>query len=775
MAGIEGSYKSPLQGVSQQVPRERLEGQVTAQDNMLSDVVTNLRRRPGAEYQYHLMSSHGATADNILGWYTDIGGQQVHILVNCNSGIVRLLDTEYNDLGTLETDGYLIAANRESIRATTVGQEFFILNTEQVPTKVNGTAGAPLMGYFTVRSAAFSKAYTVTIKNNTKQAEYTYTTPGGTTAGDAAKAAPEYIITQLAAAINNDATNNLTAVASGASCLVTSAAGALSITTNAGALFIATSGANHVRSESDLPPNLPPEADGLIIGTGQSHIPVYYKYIAATVAWLETGIAGSPTELGNMPCSIRKTGAGWEISTAKYEGRYAGDDETNPDPEFVTSGISGMGAYQGRLVLLSGPMVSLSASNKPRRFYRSTVASLVDDDPIHVGASANSSAAYAHCIPFHKDLLLFSSQYQALIPSGNVALTPRTATVVLTSSYDADMTSTPIALGRTVMYPAPRSKDFYGVMEMVPSTYTDSQYVSQDATQHIPKYMGGRCRFSVSSSVANMALFASTLDKRTLVVHEYSWDGDDKVQQAWHKWTFGFDIATAYFAGDAVVLVFVQNGVIVACTIDPRAGFLVANAERRPFLDIHMPAVIVDHVVTVPAWVHTFAPTAGTDLRINLSTGDLAGEPVGFTSDGLNLRTVRSYPSGAVTLGFPYRSAYSPTPPMIKDENGVKVSTNKLTILRYVLSTLNSSEYQVLVRDVSHEDTVAALAVGTLYWTSAELQLGNARVGGDTVGIIPMRTNADTTTVVVFTDGLGELNVVGLEYVCRYNQRIRRR
>lgn len=55
MAALDGAIKSLMQGVSQQVPRERLDGQVSTQVNMLSDVVNGMRRRPGARLVSQLL------------------------------------------------------------------------------------------------------------------------------------------------------------------------------------------------------------------------------------------------------------------------------------------------------------------------------------------------------------------------------------------------------------------------------------------------------------------------------------------------------------------------------------------------------------------------------------------------------------------------------------------------------------------------------------------------------------------------------------------------
>lgn len=779
MGAFEASYKSLLQGVSQQIPRERLSGQVTAQENMLSDPVTNLRRRPGAQYLFS-QTSAGAAMDRIAAWYTDIGGEQVHIIVNCASGTLHVKDNEFNELATF-TAPYLTAPDATELRAAAVGQELFIARVGRYPAKGPGASGDyDRRGFFYVRLGAFQRSFMVRIVTAAGSWVHTYTTPTGTNPGDPALATPEYICGQLVAQINAGyPTHGVTATQAGTSAYLVGVAGAiyLTVTSESGASYVVGSGARQLRNEIDLPPVLPPAADGTIISTGLSSAPVYYMYNYAQSAWLESGDVSSPNYLNGMPVSVQRdpgTGA-WSLNTSNYEGRYAGDDDTNPDPAFLESGITGLGSYQGRLVILAGNIVSLSASNNPRRFYRSSVVSLNDADAIHVGASANSSASYRWCLPFQKDLLLFSEAYQALIPSGNVAITPRTATVVLTSTYDADMTSSPVGLGRTVMYPTPRSQSFFGINEMLPSSYTDSQYTSNDATSHLPKYMGGRCRFAVSSNTANMALFAPTGERNSLIVHEYLWAGDEKVQQAWHKWTFAYDIAYAYFANDRVILLFAREGQLVGCSIDPREGNVDDDAMRRPFLDFYQFAEVTDHTVGIPEWLLDFDPDVAERIRIANAEGDLAGDAVGFRVDGDSLVTVRSFPSGTVALGTPYRSALIPTAPMVQDQNGVQISTNKLTILRYLINTLGSQEYNVLVRDTNYAGDVSSGDVGTLYWSSRELMLDHARVAAASVGVVPMRTNADTTTLLIYTEGQGELNIVGLEYVCRYNQKLRRR
>lgn len=775
MSTFESSFKSLLQGVSQQIPKERLPGQVTAQLNMMSDPVTNLRRRPGSQFQ---RADSFGTVDplKIKTWFTDVSGERCHVVLNTLTGVLRLYDPSWNILHTYAAQSYLQGIP-EDIQAASVGNEFFLCNTTANPA-VAGSLGGPVPtqnGFFYVVAGSFSRAYTVTISWNGGSNTFTYTTPSGTTAGDAALSTPEYITAQLITQIAATGIYGYSSVSSYAHVWKTGAT-AFTVNTSSGSSYMVASKDMYVPQPSFLPAQLPSSADGMICRVGALEMPQYYKYVHASTSWLETAAYGSPTSITGMPISIFWNGSAWSMSTAAFEGRLAGDEKSNPNPAFIEYGITGVSTYQGRLVILAGPQVCLSSTSVARRFYRSTITSILDSDTIGVGSAMNNSAAYRHALPFQKDLLLFSESYQALIPTGNAALTPRTAAVLPTSGHEVDTTSAPIVIGRTVMYPSPRSETFFGMMEMAPSPYTDSQYVSQDATPHLPKYMGGRCRFSVASSIAGMALFAPSGDPYSLLVYEYMWDGDNKVQQSWHTWTFPYVIASAHFAFDRVVLAHAANGTIVFSTIDPKAGALAFDAGRKPFMDLWTSATVAANSVDLNATLLTFDPTYVDKVRLTNLTGDLAGELIGSTkADANTLTTVRSFDAGDVAAGIPYTSMFSPTPPQIKDFNDVVISTNKATLLRYLLGTKNSSQFRVVVSDVNTDGDAEGVDTGTLTWSSQELELGRALFSTDAVSIIPCRTNSASTALEVSTDAFGELNITSLEYVMRYHQKIKRR
>ena len=203
MSIFESSYKSLLQGVSQQLPRERLPGQVGSQDNMLSDPVTNIRRRPGAQFRYSVPMPD-VTSNSVKAWFTDIGGFKVHVLLDTINGSLKVLDEEYNLLEYFPDQTYLQTTDASKIRSTTVGDEFFLANVDKVPSITAGTSGInpTRRGYFYIAAGSFSRGYSVTITSSVGNITASYTTPSGTTAGDAANSTPDYIATQLANALD---------------------------------------------------------------------------------------------------------------------------------------------------------------------------------------------------------------------------------------------------------------------------------------------------------------------------------------------------------------------------------------------------------------------------------------------------------------------------------------------------------------------------------------------------------------------------------------------
>lgn len=769
----DGAIKSLMQGVSQQVPRERLDGQVSVQLNRLSDVVNGNRRRPGARY---LSDTPVNTSydDRVFATYADVGDSANHILVNTETGALVILSEDFSTTLHSSTQTYLQASSAAALQTASLRGHLYIANTEKAPALVHGSTiqqDPKKQGFLYVLTPAFSKDYDVTVSNSVDTYTYTYTTPNGQDSGDAQYAKPSYIISQLAGQINaRQGTSGVICEPYEAYLRIVSATETLVITTNAGSTYMIGSNNSRVSLATQLPARLPAGGNGQLcaVGTSEKNF-IWYQYDSTDIVWKEAGAYGSPTGLSNMPIRISLDGD-YTVETPEYEGRLAGSDETNEDPGFIENGLTGFGAFQGRLVILAGPEVCMSAAGNPLRWYRSTVTSLLTEDSINVYSGAATSTNFRHCVQFNKDLLLFSRSCQAVIPSGNAAITPQTAQIVITSQYTTDTLSQPTPVGRSVLYSMPRTESFAGVLELIPSNTTDSQYTSNDITAHIPRYLPGSIRSITASTTSNSSVFICTGDNTSVFVQDYLWSGDEKVQSAWHQWTFPYPVVCAWFVRDRVYLGLRDAAGFFVVTVEPQGGDTVEGLTR-PFSDIYTEVSVSFGEFTLPTHLRA-AYSAGGALMLTFADGDMGGMVAGIDSvdtDTWVVKTVRNVPAGKYFVGVRYSSVLTPTPPLVRDSNGVVIGTSRTMLTRYELTLKDSGEFHVDITDSSR--TLTDGTYNSLVYSSTELEPNQPTRASLGRCIIPVRAQAQTTVATFESDGDTDLCILDIEYVLQYRAR----
>lgn len=773
---FDGSIKSLLQGVSQQVPRERLDGQVSVQLNRLSDVVNGNRRRPGARYLAELPTT-SQYDDRIFASYVDIEDAANHVIVNTETGQLLILSEDFTTVLHNSTQNYLIASHAGAIQTASLRGNLYLANTERVPTKVFGTTvqqDPTKTGFYFVRTPAFQKDYDITLSNAVGTYTYTYRTPSGTGAGDADLAKPSATANFLWGAINAaTGTHGITAAVYDAYLYIKSISGPLTITTNAGNTYATASNQSRVALVSDLPARLPNAGNGMLVAVGTTDRNfVWYQYDSASAIWKEAGAFGSPTGFTNMPLSVSLDGL-YTVSAPVYEGRLSGSDKTNEDPGFIDKGVTGFGAYQGRLVILAGPEVCMSAAGNPLRWYRSTVTTLLPDDPINIFSGAATSTNFRHCVQFNKDLLLFARSCQAVVPSSSAAITPQTAQIVITSGYATDTLAQPSIVGRSVLYSMPRTEGFAGVLESIPSNTTDSQYTSNDITAHIPRYLPGRIRSIVSSTTGNSSAFLCTGDNKGLFIQDYLWSGDEKVQSAWHQWSLPYPVVCTWFVRDRIYIGLRDGTALLIVTVEPQAGASI-GPYVRPFSDVYIRVTITDRKFVLPTRLRN-AIASGDRLFITFADTSMGGMWVGYESidpSTFVVTTVRGIPNGEYFVGIRYTSVLSPTPPVIKDANGVVIGTSRTLLTRYELTLKDSGEFHAVITDSSR--TLTDGNYSSLVYSSTELLPNNPTNATLGRAIIPVRAQVQDTVALFEADADSDLCILDIEYVLQYRARRQR-
>lgn len=786
----ELAYPSLLNGVSQQTPRERVNGQLTQQINMMSDPVTGLRRRPGLEYKASFTSN--ASPNQVYSQYLEIGSVPINLFIYTNTGTAIITTPEFKKLKEFQFE-YLKAKDASSIRVTNSAGLGWILNKEQKPKPVKSENKDPAQsGFITIRTGAFLKKYSFTIqikyRGEVSTATVTYTTPKGDAYGDAAISIPEAIIQHIAKLINDgktDQTGNGQATGShdvGKRCYtwVEGSTGFVTFRTNtfpepgdyikiinkSGSTYAASSAAGKVRDTNQIPASIPKQGDGWILAVGASTQAMqYYKWNYSTLAWDECGSFDSYTGITNMPLQLSlDPDNNVEIKEVQFQGRNAGDQLNNPYPHFIDYGITGIGTFLGRTVFLSGAYVCLSASRFPTRTMRSTVTEVLDSDAIEIASGSASSASFEHAVQFNKDLILFASTHQAVIPTGNNALSPTNAMLVLTAQQSMDTTARPSVVGHTLMYSTPLSQNYFGVGELTPSQYTNSVYTPQNLTDHIPKFLSGKCRHIVSGGSINMALFSSSTNYRQIYVHEYFWSGTQRQQISWHKWTLPMDLCSVHFAKDKIIMLLKQGqDNILICTVDPRSTQYLTSINKTAFLDFNTQITLSNGVGTLPEYL-----VDRDDVMCTSLTPGLQCQPVGFTKSANKITVHSSYKTNKINVGIKYMSRVIPNSPIVSQSNtynGSKrvISDTKDTLLRAQITVKNSGFFMVSVKD--DRTTTSELQKSTLTWASKDLQLGKQKVSSVYDVVVPCRTNAHTSQLAMYTDGAKQMNILSLLYM----------
>lgn len=775
---FEGVMPSLLRGVSQQIPRERQPGQLGALQNMLCDPVTGLRRRPPAR-SVSLTGMPAPADDFLFTAYIERGTDGRHLLINTQTGYWQLLSKDTGTLINSGTSSYLqTSIGATSIQTASINGLTYILNTEKQPvTAINNTGriDPSTTGFFYITTAAFEKTWSVTIQSSDLPGgSVTGTTESGSTENYGIQGKPAAVIDRLYTDLVANGIPSANIVKFEQYLFFRGLSG-INVTSDSGKTYAVWSNQSRVDLESDLPASLPAAADGCMCRVGKAGSdPAYYRYDYASRSWEEVGAYGSISSISNMPLELA---ADDNIIVRNFEGRLAGDDDTNKDPAFVENGyITGIAAFQGRLVLLSGASVCMSASGLYQRFYRSTVTSLLDTDRIDIASASAQDSVFRTAIQFNRDLAVFGDSMQAVVPGGN-ALTPTTASISLTSEFSCDSRVSPIVTGQTVLYANRRNQSYAGLLEFIPSAYTSSQYVSQDATVHLPRYIPGRIMNMDVSSVTNIGFFRYSGERNSLLVYEFLWGADGaKSQAAYHKWVLPATILNMHAQSELMYL-FVRgaNGNVQALQVDPREGFVAGAAYDYPYVDLPLEVTVSSRSFSLPAALRFSGITVEDIALAYKEDATAAGSELGLSSldTSWNVQTVRGVPDGNYYVGLRTAALAKLTPPMLKDQNDNLVGSGHVRLLRLDVAIRSSGDFDVEVLDTTRDVDTTDEVSGVLM-NSKELAPGlplKADLGNI---IIPCRTNSDTTEVTLSTSGTQEMNVLDVSYILRYNQRRQR-
>ena len=550
-----------INGVSQQSETLRLGSQAEDQINGFSSVVEGLKKRPPSEF-IKKISNSAYTNPFIHTINRDTNERYILIITQNNIEVYGIDGTSYT-VNTPSGTSYLNIANpKDNFRAVTIADYTFLVNTSQtVAMDSTLSATRPFEAIYSVTQGVDQTKYTLNINGT----DYSYTST--TTASD-------YQSTNVATQIFNQI-NSLSGFT------VTNLGSDLHISNSSDFTISATDGYGNQASQvikgstaqfSDLPKRAVDGYTVEISGDPANTFDNYYvKYVADSSTdggiYQETVVGGTKDSLdvstmphvlirqadGNFrftPCNgSTYTISGTDYDVPEWGSRLVGDETSASNPSFVDKTISDVFFHRNRLGFLADENVIMSRAGEFFKFYPETVTTVLDSDPIDVAVSHTKVSILKHAIPFNEDLLLFSDQSQFLL-QGSAILSPTNIDVAPTTDFENSDLCKPVSAGKNVYFLFKKG-DYSGVREFFIRPDSD-QNDADDITGAVPKYIPKNVFKMAVATNENILCLLTNEEQNAVYVYQWYIANNQKLQSAWHKWTYGNTTDTKVLNADFI-------------------------------------------------------------------------------------------------------------------------------------------------------------------------------------------------------------------------------
>jgi hypothetical protein len=546
MALIDQPLPNLFGGVSQQPALSRYLNQLEAQVNCLADPVEGLQKRPASEWIKKLTTGPDAARPAFFKIDRDQDNRFVGMV--SADGTIRVFDTVDGTEKTV-TGGaqpYLVSSQPHSdIRTLSVADYTFIVNRTQVVARTDAAAASrPKEALVFARAGNYGRSYSITIKKGATTILGSYLTPDGSSAAHTSSIDTQNIAAQLR--------NNFNAAMTAAGFTVELIGSLLYITHPSEDFTVVTEdgqGGEALRAYKDNTQrftDLPRTGkEGIVLriaGDQTSSFDDYWVRYTGTV-WEETIQPGLYTQLdaSTLPVAlVRNPDGTFTVGPLPWVNRAVGDDDSNPFPSFVGGAISSMFYFRNRIGFLSDENVILSQAGDYFNYFRTSVTTLLDGDPIDTPASDASGESspvsiLEHAVAFDKKLVIFARNAQFIMGS-NGLLTAGEAEIDPVTSFSCSPTCRPTAAGRYIYFAFDRD-GASGVREF----YVDGAAQTEDAeevTAHVPTFLPSGILSMSTSTLENVIVALPETGNNKLYVYEYFWGDREKLQSAWGKWEF---------------------------------------------------------------------------------------------------------------------------------------------------------------------------------------------------------------------------------------------
>lgn len=725
-----------VNGVSQQHPQFRLPSQADIVENFLPSLVHGLRTRFPVTHVAKLSDSFPATT--LMKTHVIPRGDSTHqFLMFTNSAVKRYAKTGEPLPTTIDPSvaNYILATDPEhNIVTKTIADHTFILNKTQTASLKSTKSDARVCSAMVfVKTANYQTTYNLTINGVTA----THTTPSGVgtqehppaiiSTHDIARALVEGATWPDGIAINSGTIMAIKSVIY-IICPSTTVLSKISISDSRGntQMFLITDKVQHY---SDLPTmaehNFITKVTGEHSTDAKNEEDDYYvKFIAEDPltnigpgAWRECAAPDMQHEIAatTMPVALRIENNAGSIIPMEWVERKVGDEVTNPVPSFINTRITDIFFHRNRLGFIAGDNVILSQAGDFLNFWAMTARTITDGDPIDYSASQEEVHRLLYAVPFHEELLLFSEKTQFALSGGDI-LSPNTAVVKSISSYQIRQKIRPVIGAKTLFFCSDEEEGAAGTRMKEMYIDVDSEvHEASDITAHVPKYVPVEIRKIVSNSGKSL-VFVLPESGDSIYAYKYFWNGKEKLQSAWFKYTLP--------AGCKCVSIETHENELYMFNVYDNKLYLETMSldYDKPFEADEYP-ICLDRLLTQVNVSKTYNATTGkttftvpypvdvTQYKIVETNTGLSVPIIETESTQTTLCVLGNYTATPLSFGYPYTATYQFSdqyPKRLVDDNN-PLTTGRLQYRCWKLSYGLSGEFRVDVLPKKDKDSVETL------------------------------------------------------------------
>lgn len=612
---IQQTIKNLIAGISQQPPKLRHAEQLEEQINGFSTEAGGLQKRPPTQHIRRLPALPLKTKVHLIN-----RDEQERYIVAFTGESLKIFDINGNERTVkLENnaEAYITSSEpNKQLKAITVADHTFIVNTTKVVEMNNNEKSSndwkEQGSLIVVRQGQYGRQYTINIQDQS----YTYETPDGGAASHSTMIATDYIANQLFERLSGNfkrtfesltgeemkkygitktekgywsgkdqdrwrvnTTYNYKGKAYSKQDMF-APDGVQGLVVIKGSNWIQLIGKLKDLTVSDgfngealklfidttprfeiLPSTAPEGFTVLVKGEKESDDDYYVKYDSKEHIWKECAKPNITIkyDFTTMPYILRREADGtFTCTTADWNERKTGDEDSNPTPSFVGNKINDIFFFRNRLGIIAGEAVNLSRTSDFFNFWVDSATSIVDTDPIDLQVSHNRVSTLYNAVPFNQDLYLFSAQTQFILRAEGV-LSPKTAVIDQVTEFDADTWVKPTGVGRNLYFTAHKT-DFTTVQEYFAVADSTTQKNATDITGHVPNFLKNSIYSLKACNNENLLIALSDNQRDTIYIYKFLFLNDSKAQASWSRWSFDGEVIGADFINSVMYLVINRGG-----------------------------------------------------------------------------------------------------------------------------------------------------------------------------------------------------------------------